>query len=245
MKENLGRRRISDSAVDNPNFAAYTKKFFDASLTVQPDAGPMQKLKMLTDSMHKASNKIFRERKHEIDKVVLFQRAVALLRHLPSSDPDDPTSIRLIKGTPLRLLFLSRGSDDFIWNTSKLRAYINNAFMVDGVPDCNEEFVYGLDCLPEVFKPFAVPTVSKRTNSLKELQLKLPSTRSKIVALRAGPSNDPSSDLDVIGPLIQAFYGRIWRADGVRPGLQNELHLYLEEYKRRIDPTEIVEISLV
>jgi hypothetical protein len=244
MKEASGRRRIGDSTVENPNFAIYTKKFFDNLLKSLPDAGPMVKLKFLTDAMHKASNKIFRENKHVVDKVVLFQRAVTLLRHLSSEDPDDATSIRLIRGTPLRLLFLSRNDDDYTWNTTKLREYINNAFKVAGVPEGNGEFIHGNDSLGDVGSTPAAPPAPKKANALKELKLKLPSTRTKIVALRPGPDTDPSCDPEVIGPIIQGYYGKIWRALDALPERPNVILDYLEDYDRRIDPSKIIELSL-
>ncbi len=72
--------------------------------------------------------------KHEINKVVLFQKAVALFRFISTKKaPDDRTFLRMTKGTPLHLL-ASRSDIDDTWITTKLQNYINLAFKINGVP---------------------------------------------------------------------------------------------------------------
>ena len=237
-KKTSGPRRINESTIANPKFVLYTKKIWDASVALRPDSNPLERLELFSTAMHRASKKIFFEHKHEINKVVLFQKAVALFRYLSTSVPDDRTLIQMTKGTPLHLL-VSRNDVDHTVITTKLQKYINLSFSIDGVPDCNEEF----DHCTNVFTP-EVPTVGPKPNALKELKLKLPSTRTKIEALRCGPDKAPSNDPNVIGPLIQNYYGKIWSAVETGPGRQEELRSYLEDYDRQVEPDEILDISI-
>ena len=238
VKKASGPRRINESTIANPKFVKYTKKIWDASFALRPDANPMERLLLLSTAMHRASKKIFFEHKHEINKVVLFQKAVALFRYLSSSVPDDRMVIQMVKGTPLHLL-ISRSDIDHTFITTKLQKYINLSFSIDGVPDCNEEF----DHSSNVFTP-EVPIVGPKPNALKELKLKLPSTRAKIEALRCGADKIPSNDPKVIGPLIQSYYGKIWSAVETGPDRQEELRLYLEDYDRHVEPDKILDISI-
>jgi len=211
VKKTNGPRRISESTISDPKFVVYTKKFLEAGYKLNPEANPMERREIFSTAMQKASKKIFFDHKHEISKVVLFQKAVSLFRYLSTSAPDDRTLIKMIKGTPLHHL-VSRSDTDHTFITTKLQKYINLSFMVDGVPECNEEFEHCSD----MFTPF-VPLVGPPPNALKELKLKLPSTRTKIEALRCGPDKTPSNDPRVIGPLIQNYYGKIWGAAMVGP----------------------------
>jgi hypothetical protein len=172
-KKTTGPRRINESSIANPKFVPYTKKIWETSCALHPDANPLERLDLLTKAMQGASKKIFFENKHETNKVVLFQKAVALFRFLSAKEnPDDRTFIRMTKGTPLHLL-VSRSDIDHTWVTTKLQKYINLAFKINGVPDCNEELEHGSE-------EIAVVTPPKKANALQELKLKLPSTRSKI-----------------------------------------------------------------
>ena len=234
------RRRISDDTVENPNFLSYTSEAFEKTLASPSfsDADPIKRLHALSEAMRSASKRIFRENKHEVNKVVIFQKAVSLYRYLSSKDPDDRVVIRLIGKTPLRLL-LSRSDDEHIWNTTKLKNYIDLAFKVAGVPDCNEEFVFDETVTSSVAAP-----APKKINALKELKLRLPSTRSKIQVLRAGPDHSPSNDPKIIGPVIQEYYSRIWKASSVGSDRSGSLHKYLEDYDRRINLDEIKPITI-
>ena len=235
-KKNTGPRRINESTIDNPKFVTYTKKFWEASCMLHPNANPMEKMVFLSNAMQEASKQIFNEHKHEVNKVILFQKAVALFRFLSTNAPDDRTFVRMTKGTPLHIL-VSRCDDGLTWNTTLLKKYINIAFKVAGVPDCNEEFEHGSD-------EAAVPVPPKKSNALHELKLKLPSTRSKIDVLRVGPNKTPSNDPLEVGPLIQDYYGKIWSAVDVGPDRQNNLREYLDDYDRRVEPDDVLEISL-
>jgi len=72
----------------------------------------------------------------------------------------------------------------------------------------------------------------------------LPSTRTKIEALRVGPDKIPSADPNLIGPVIQEHYSKIWRAVDVGIDRQEKLNEYLNDYDRRVDPGEILEVTL-
>ena len=142
----------------------------------------------------------------------------------------------MTKGTPLHLL-VSRSDIDDTWITTKLQNYINLAFKINGVPNCNEEFEHSSEEIAAVTPP-------TKSNALQELKLKLPSTRSKIEVLRVGPDKVPSNDPADIGPLIRDHYGKIWKAADVGPNRQENLRDYLEDYDRWINPDDILEIDL-
>jgi hypothetical protein len=237
-KKNNGPRRISDNTIADPKFALYTKKFWDSSSALRPNINPIERLELLTAAMQSASKAIFFERKREVNKVVLFQKAISLFRYLSTSVPDDRKLIQMTKGTPLHLL-ISRSTVDHTVITTKLQRFINVSFMVDGVPDCNDEF----DHSANVFTP-DVPIIGPKPNALKEIKLKLPSTRTKIEALRCGPDKSPSNDPNLIGPLIQKHYGKIWSRTDFGPDRHGELRSYLSDYNRRIEPDEILDVSL-
>ena len=227
-------RRISDSNIDNPNFVPYTKELYDEGLSLRPGMNPIEKLRLISLAMVGASEKIFKDKKHEISKVVIFQKAVALYRYLSSDSPEDAKVVSMTRGNSLHRL-LSRSEDDHVWNTSKLKDFINVAFKYAGVPECDEEFMHG---------GIPTPTPAKKVNALKDLKLLLPSTRTKIEALRVGPDNLPSADPSLIGPVIQEHYSKIWRAADVGIGRQDRLAEYLCDYDRRVDPDEILEVTL-
>ncbi|MDR5650753.1 hypothetical protein QKW61_014350, partial [Staphylococcus nepalensis] len=74
------------------------------------------------------------------------------------------------------------------------------------------------------------------------LKLTLPSTRSKVKALRASLADDPTDDPLLLGPIIAKHYKQVWKK---APSADEEcMEEYLEEYDRRIDPSLIKEISL-
>jgi hypothetical protein len=235
-KKIQGPRRICESTIANPKFTVYTKKAWEASCGSHPNANALEKLQFLTDAMQWASKKIFFEHKQEINKVVLFQKAVSLFRFLSNNSADDRTFLRMIKGTPLRVL-VSRNDDGLTWNTTKLKKYIDISFKVAGVPDCNEEFDHGTEVTA------AVPPL-RRSNALQELKFKLPSTRTKIEVLRVGPDKVPSADPADIGPLIRDHYEKIWKTADCGPDRQEKLHDYLRDYDRRIDPEDVLDIDL-
>ena len=226
-------RRISDSNIESPNFVPYTKMFYDKSLARRPGMSPVEKLRQLSLAMASASDKIFKDKKHELNKVILFQKAVALYRYLSSSCPVDKKVVSMIRGSPL-LVLLSR-YDGGGWNTTKLKRYINEAFRFAGVPECDEEIRHeGIVATGPV----------KKVNALTDLKLSLPSTRTKIEALRVGPDRIPSTDPSLIGPVIQDHYGKLWRAADVGGGRPEALDEYLNDYDRKVDPGEILEITL-
>ena len=237
-KSTVGPRRISETTVENENFIPYTTNFFNKALALQPVASPLEKLQFLNSALVRASKQIFLDHKNDINMVILFQKAVALYRYLSSEAPLDAMVLRIADNT--LLLLLSRDSGG--WNTAKLKKFIDNSFKLAGVPEGNE--VAEQDLVLGVVPPCFVPPPAKKLNALKELKLKLPSTRTKIDALRVGPNKTPSNDPAEIGPLIQGYYGRLWQAADVGPDRQEKLQDYLVDYNRRIDPCEVVAMSL-
>lgn len=90
--------------------------FYDKSLARRPGMSPVEKLRQLSLAMASASDKIFKDKKHELNKVIIFQKAVALYRYLSSSCPVDKRVVSMIRGSPL-LVLLSR-YDGGGWNTT-------------------------------------------------------------------------------------------------------------------------------
>ena len=233
-----GPRRISENIVANEKFVPYTKNFWNQHLINSPDANPVEKLRLFGDSMREASKKIFIEHKNEINMVIVFQKAVALYRYLSSGEPNDAEVLRITDNTPLLTLVSFVNGE---WCTTKLKSFIDKSFKVAGVPEGEEMDTHSeLEVDPVQFSP----TPKNKPNALNELKLKLPSTRTKVQALRAGPDFAPSSSPTVIGPIIKKHYGNLWSAVDTGPNRHNELRDYLEDYDRRIDPKEITECSL-
>ena len=232
----MGVRRISDKIIENKNFSRYTSDFWKQAISLKPMANPLERLEIFTSAMRKASKRIFQDHRNEIDMVVLFQKAVALYNHLSSVHPDQGTILRLIDNTPLGALIYQNPNG---WCTSELKAFIDHAFEVAGTPDGAEEPCH------EGGAPSPPPPQAKtKTNALKELKFKLPSTRTKIEALRVGPDKTPSNRPAEIGPLIREHYGKIWKAAEFAEDRQEKLEDYLSNYDRRIDPKDILDIDI-
>jgi len=231
--------RISENTVNNENFVPYTIKFWDEAISRCPAAGPIEKLRLLNCAMLRASKQIFLDHKRDINLVVLFQKAVALYRYLSSGKARDAVVLRLSDNTPL-LALVSRVEEG--WCTTKLKKIIDNAFKFAGIPEGREKEVDGLE--PVVEPPPLVPLPKPKFNALKELKLKLPSTRVKVEALRVGPDKTPSTDPKKIAPLIQSHYGKIWKAADTGPDRQEKLRVYLDDYDRRIVPGDILDLTL-
>ena len=238
-KSKNGLRRISESTVENAKFVPYTKKLWDVALASRPDANPIKKLQMFNDAMMGASRQIFTEHKNEINSVIIFQKAVSLYRCLSAGVPPDAEVLRIANNTPL-LALLSRGADG--WCTTKLKSFIDNSFKIAGVPEGREESKH--DASPKAVPINFDQPPQKKPNALKELKLKLPSTRTKIQALRVGPDNSPSSDPSKIGPVIQNYYGKIWQAVETGHDRRDNLRDYLEDYDRSVNPNDILEVTL-
>jgi len=205
-----------------------------------PNPNPIDNLRLLTQAMQKASKKIFFEHKHEVDKLVLFQRAVSLNRFMSFNQVDESSLKRMTKGTPLHVL-VSLNDDGVTWDTSKLKNYIDIAFKIAGVPD--ESLVRDLEGWWEPPTP-EVPVPKAKTNALKELKLYLPSTRTKVEALREGKDNNPTNDPAKLGPLICDYYGKIWGEASQKSSRSEDMDRYLKDYHRRIDPSLISDITL-
>lgn len=75
QKDVIRARRISDGTIENPNFAPYTSDLFARGLSLRPDMNPLEKLRLLSHAMVGAAEKIFKDKRHEISKVVVFQKA--------------------------------------------------------------------------------------------------------------------------------------------------------------------------
>ena len=88
------------------------------------------------------------------------------------------------------------------------------------------------------------PQAKTKTNALKELKFKLPSTRTKIEALRVDPDKTPSNCPEEIGSLIKEHYGKIWKGAELVENRQGKLRDYLADYDRCIDPNDILEIDI-
>ena len=230
-------RRISEDTINNENFVPYTSKFWHEALARNPHANPLTRLELFSSAIRKASKQIFNDRRSKIDLVVMFQKAVALYNHLSSNDPDDVTVWRISKNTPL-LDLLTR--DQTGWCTTRLKAFIDTIFKSSGVPEGSEELDHGDVGTP----PPVTPPPRPKANALNELKVKLPSTRTKIQALRVGPDKTPSSNPDLIGPLIKDHYDKIWKAATVPSDRQASLDAYLSDYDRCIDPSKIIDINL-
>ena len=95
----------------------YTKELYDEGLALRPGMNPIEKLRLISLAMVGASEKIFKDKKHEISKVVIFQKAVALYKYLSSDSPEDAKVVSMTRGNSLHHL-LSRSEDDHVWNTS-------------------------------------------------------------------------------------------------------------------------------
>ncbi len=232
-KKVAGPRRISDATIENKNFAPYTEELWEQTISRQPLANPLERLEIFSSVLRKASKQIFQDHKNEIDLVVVFQKALALYNHLSSDKPDEATVLRLTNNTPLGAIIYQ---DENGWCTTALKAFIDNSFKVAGTPEGVEERKHE----PGV----ASPPHKQKVNALKELKFKLPSTRTKIEALRVGPEKTPSNKPAEIGPLIQEHYGRIWKSAEVGENRQESLDYYLKDYDRRIDPKDVLEIDI-
>ena len=235
-KKKVGPRKINEDTINNKNFTEYTKRFWHDAISRVPNANPLERLEILSSSMQQASKQIFLDHKHEINLVAIFQKASALYNHLSSSHPDEDTIDRLVRNTPLReLISLSGG----VWHTTKLKLFIDTIFQHLGVPeDKVAEGGYSDEAPPPS------PTTKPKTNALKELKFKLPSTRTSIVALRVGHEKLPSSNPAELGPLIKDHYQKIWSAAIPHADRQSSLADYLSDYDRHIDISKIKEINL-
>jgi hypothetical protein len=199
--------------------------------------------------MHAVSKKIFFEVKERSDLLKTFQKAVSLFRTLSLPNPSDSDVIRISRGTHL-LSLVSRNESG--WCTSPLKRFIDTAFEEGGSIDPPEDALAGvaLPVTEEVDAP-SEPTVldptspgKKHHSHLKELKLTLPSTRSKIEALRPSHDLPITDDPRTLGPLIQSHYGKIWRKVDHGRGRNTSLFSYLSSYNRVIDESKIKDITL-
>ena len=239
VKSKKGPRRLDDLTVADPSFKKLTLSHWTKLKKKYPLANPVKKLALLGDAMHKASSDIFFRKKSEVNTVILLQKAFSLYRTLSSHNPSLKDVARCVRGTDLMSMVTFQ---DSFWDTSKLKSFIDSAFRMTGSPETgvdggDEEHRVALVTLPGQDK---IP----RSNGLSELKLTLPSTRTKIEALKAGPDRIPSSDPLVIGPVIQEHYSNVWKLVPPGPDRNNEVSEYLSDYKRRVSDDSILELSL-
>jgi len=105
-------------------------------------------------------------------------RSIALYRYLSSGEPLDATVLRITSNTPL-LALVSRAEDG--WCTTELKLFFDNAFKIAGIPEGHGDEEQ--DPAPVVAPPPLAPLPKPKINTLKELKLKLPSTRRKVEVL--------------------------------------------------------------
>ena len=243
------KRIVHDSALDDPRFPELVTKdlFFRTQKTPQLD--PLTHLSLLKVSIHSVAKKIFFEKKERTDLLKTFQKAVALFKTLSLPHPRDSEVLRIAHGTPL-LLLISRSDEG--WNTTLLKAFIDKAFEEGGVVECPNRGSGDPDEAPQAAELVegnlpeldSSPLNRKRPNALKELKLILPSTRSRITALRPSPDLPISDDPSIIGPIIQSHYQKIWEKVDLGKSRGADIRSYLSSYDRKIDDSAVKDITL-
>jgi ribonuclease HI len=234
--KNNAAHRIVDETMDSDLFIPLAEKQYFALCDDKPNASPMEMLELLKNAIRFASMKVKRTKKDLRTRLALFQRATALYRKVTSKDPRDEDVLRLTKDFPVLNGLLSRSASG--WDSRDLKSFIDKTYSTLGSPDKN--FGRGEESL--FTDPPPLQNEKKGLNAIRELKLTLPSTRSKVKALRASLADDPTDDPLLLGPIIAKHYKQVWKK---APSADEEcMEEYLEEYDRRIDPSLIKEISL-
>jgi hypothetical protein len=185
-KSTTGPRRISESTMENAKFVPYTKKLWNEALASHPDANPLEKIQIFNEAMMGASKQIFIKMK----SIRLF----SFKKLFRSTSP-------LV--CPLMLRF------SVLPTTPPFSRSFPVAAKDSVPPSSNRLLTTRHDISPKVEPVNLDQPLKKKSNALKELKLKLPSTRSKIQALRVGPDNSTSSDPSDIGRIIQDYCGNL------------------------------------
>ena len=95
----------------------------------------------------------------------------------------------------------------------------------------------------ELFKSFPtshMPGDCKGSDPISAIRERLPSTRSHLTHLRASPTDVPSSDPQVMGDVLEEYYGEVW-ARNPQAASKNKVLEYLSDYDVRI-PDHLVPI---
>ena len=241
VREHKGARRIADHIIDHDKFVPFTVKKWNTLLRKNPSANPISRLSLLSSAIHQAAKAISNLKDRTTPGVVIFQKAIALYRLVTSINPADSDILRLADGTPL-LSLLHR--TDIGWDSTFLVEFINSAFRSHGSPELDGNVEDDVSPHPDPPDISTTTNVTPKANVLKELKLTLPSSRTKISALRTSTSSPPSSSPSVIGPIISSHYSKIWSP--MVQGLERSpfLNSYLDDYDRTIDSSLITAPSL-
>ena len=227
--------KIDDSVLESDYFTPWTEKEYSRLLSTQPEAKPLAKLNLFKEAIRNTAVKIKKARVARHARFAPFQKAVTLYRLLATRNPSDSEILKVTKDFPdLNSLFHRTSTG---WFTRDLKNFIDDTLAVIGVPEKN----FGQNDAPD---PPPLQVKAGKSDVISDIKFTLPSTRSKVKALRPTTDGLPSTDPVVIGPVIQNHYKKIWSRCASSADDKRKMTSFLSDYDRKVKSELIKPVSL-
>ena len=225
---------VSEATLRDPAFLSFFEELWPPPAPPQnsPSKNPLENLAIFKDCIHKAALKTSKAKRDIFTKLTLFQRGCALYRYLSLPNPKDNRILQITNNHPSlnSLIFQSFSG----WDTTALRNFIDTTFRQDGLPD--RSLSNGVS--PPITPLIPSPHPGHSRSLVQSLKISLPSTRSKIVALRSDSDSPLVDDEAQLGPIIKSHYKKIWRKVAFDPHMRaSSLQSFLARYTNKIDPS--------
>jgi hypothetical protein len=214
--------RICDDVLDSDSFVPWAEQEYDKLCSIHPAAGPMEKLDLFKIAVREAAVRVKKVKVTKNRRVAAFQKAVLLYRTIATKKPSDAEILKITKDFPALNGLISRSDNG--WLIGELKEFIDETFEVLGAPDKN----FGQPSQSDNDPP-PLEVKVKKEDVIQNLKIILPSTRSKVKALRPSVDEPPSYDPAVIGPIIRKHYKKIW-AKSYPGSNKHKIASFLEDY---------------
>ena len=218
---------------EDPDFLTNFK-----SVCKPPGSSPVTDRANLKAAIIAAYNKTLKTT-HAPRRIYQYSICAKALRELDKPNPSYVYIQSMIKHNSfLSHLITWNGKE---WASANLRRAIN-FLLTDGIPDPTSNLPLKA---PEQVKPLTPgPSVNSTIETLQRIKLALPSTKKRVSCLRATKDDQPTSNQNELGKIIESHYSKLWGDSHATSERASRIDTYLDDYKCPDDAHALPDLTL-
>jgi hypothetical protein len=218
---------------EDPDFLTNFK-----SVCKPPGSSPVTDRANLKAAIIAAYNKTLKTT-HAPRRIYQYSICAKALRELDKPNPSYVYIQSMVKHNSfLSHLITWNGKE---WASANLRRAIN-FLLTDGIPDPTSNLP---PKAPEQVKPLTPgPSVNSTIETLQRIKLALPSTKKRVSCLRATKDDQPTSNQNELGRIIESHYSKLWGDSHATSERASRIDTYLDDYKCPDDAHALPDLTL-